>query len=164
MTTSLPGVAHEHHERLTTYVDTMPALGDSLLSAPTADLRIPIAEMDAFLAGVLIPHLETAEATLYPELERLMQNRHSMTPMRREHAEIRKLAGDFHAIGEDVAGHAPSLARSLALRRVVYRLYALLKVHLVEEDLYVRVVNSGVTAEVAELLAAALQHPVTAIV
>jgi len=160
MTSSLPRVAHEHHERLMQTVDRMPALGDAILGAKPADLKATIAEMDTFLSGTLVPHLESAEATLYPELERMMQNRHSMTPMKREHTEIRKLAADFHTVGQEFATLAPSLSRSLALRRVVFRLYALLKIHLVEEEMYVGVVNKGVTDEVAEMLAAALDHPV----
>lgn len=160
MTSSLPRVAHEHHEQLIHHVDTMPALGDILLTAKPAELRTPVAEMDAFLSGLLVPHLEAAERTLYPELERMLQNRHSMTPMRREHAEIRELVADFHRLGQQVAESHPSLARSLALRRVLFRLYALLKIHLAEEELYVGIVNHGVTADAAELLAAALAHPV----
>ena len=159
MTSSLPSVAHEHHERLMHGVDRMPALGDAILVAKPADLKTPIAEMDAFLSGTLVPHLEAAEATLYPELERMMQNRHSMSPMKREHEEIRKLVTDFHTVGQELVALAPSLARSLALRRVVFRLYALLKVHLAEEELYVGVENKGVTQEAADLLAAALKHP-----
>lgn len=160
MTSSLPRVAHEHHERLMQTVDRMPALGDAILGGKPDDLRTPVAEMDTFLSGVLVPHLESAEATLYPELERMMQNRHSMTPMKREHTEIRKLTADFHTLGVELTTLAPSLARSLALRRVVFRLYALLKIHLAEEELYVGIVNKGVTQEAADLLAAALEHPI----
>ena len=42
---------------------------------------------------------------------------------------------------------------------MIFRLYALLKVHLVEEELYVGIVNKGVTADVADVLAAGLDHP-----
>ena len=55
-----------------------------------------------FLTGPLLPHVEAAEQTLYPELERMYQNRHSMAPMRREHDEVRRLADDF--IEPDRAG------------------------------------------------------------
>ena len=54
----------------------------------------------------------------------------------------------------------PGRSRSLALRRIMFRLYALLKVHLAEEETYLGMVNNGVTDEVAEMLAAALDHPV----
>ena len=47
----------------------------------------------------------------------------------------------------------------IALRRSVFALYALLKVHLAEEDLYLKVVEKGVTEEVAGVLAVAMEHP-----
>jgi hypothetical protein len=162
MTSSLPRVAHEHHERLIHFVDTLPALGDDLMTASRDALRPRIAEADTFLSTTLVPHLEAAERTLYPELERMLQNRHSMTPMRKEHTEIRSLVSDFHRLGGQTDPGKPSLAHTLGLRRVVFRLYALLKIHLVEEELYVGIVNTGVTADVADLLATALDHPVAA--
>jgi hypothetical protein len=41
-------------------------------------------------------------------------------------------------------------------------LYALRKVHLVEEELYLHIVQSGVSEETATVLAAAMEHPVVA--
>ncbi len=161
MTTSLPLVAHEQHEILLHTVDTLPAFGDALVTASTAEIRPRVEEIDSFLSDILVPHMEAAERTLYPELERMLQNRHSMTPMRKEHDEIRALVAGLHRLGSSLDEPRPSLARTLALRRVVFRLYALLKVHLVEEELYVRVVNKGVTADVAELLAAGIAHPLS---
>ena len=42
---------------------------------------------------------------------------------------------------------------------MVFQLYALLKIHLAEEEAYMRIVEKGVTADVAEMLAAAMDHP-----
>ncbi len=159
MTSPLPRVAHEHHERLMEHVGEMPALGAMILSAPIEELRPRLTETSEFLNGLLIPHMEAAEATLYPELERMMQNRHSMAPMRREHAEIRRLVAEFARLEQAVGDKQPTLGRKVALRRVLFTLYALLEVHLVEEELYVPLVNHGVTDEAAEVLAAALKHP-----
>ncbi len=53
-----------------------------------------------------------------------------------------------------------TVGRAIALRRVVYQLYALLKIHLAEEEMYLRMIEKGVSAEVAEALAAAMEHPV----
>ncbi len=161
MTNSLPQVVHEHHERLMTMVDTLPALGDALMKDAPAVLVARFAETDTFFTSVLLPHLEAAEKAIYPELERMMQNRHSMTPMRHEHQQVRSLVADFHRLSAQLAAPSQSLSRKLALRRVIFQLYALLKIHLVEEELYVGIVNKGVTADVAEVLAAGLEHPVT---
>ncbi len=159
MTPSLPRVAHEHHERLMQHVDQMPALGAMILAAPMAELRPRLVELDEFLTGLLLPHLEAAEKTLYPELERMLQNRHSMTPMRREHAEIRRLVADFSRLVKGLDDARPHVGKAVALRRTLYPLYALLEVHLAEEELYVPIVNHGVTDEAAEVMAAALNHP-----
>ena len=110
MTASLPQVSLEHHDRLMRHVDAMTAVGDLVGVAPVAELRPRVDEVAEFVNGLLLPHMEAAEHTLYPELERMLQNRHSMTPMRREHDEIRKLVRG--------AGSSPGAAR---LRASPYR-------------------------------------------
>ena len=40
----------------------------------------------------------------------------------------------------------------------MFRLYALMKVHLAEEQLYVGIIDHGVSADAAEALAAAMEH------
>ena len=158
MTQTLPRVALEHHQRLMSHVDRLPALGDRIGSTPVAELRPQIEEVAAFLTGLLLPHMDAAERTLYPELERMLQNRHSMTPMRREHAEIRQLVEGLLRVQKDLGTGSLSTGQALALRRVIFRLYALLKVHLAEEQLYVGIVDHGVSPQAAEALAAAMDH------
>jgi iron-sulfur cluster repair protein YtfE (RIC family) len=159
MTPSLPHVAHEHHERLIEHVNEMPALGAMILTAPIEELRPRLTATSEFLNTLLMPHLEAAEATLYPELERMFQNRHSMAPMRREHAEVRRLVAEFTRLEKAVGDKRPTIGKTVALRRVVFTLYALLEVHLVEEELYIPIVRHGVTDEAAEIIAAAIDHP-----
>lgn len=159
MTQTLPQVGHEHHERLLVHVNQMPEVADRLLATTPGELRREVGEVREFLTGMLVPHIDAAEQTLYPELERMYQNRHSMTPMRREHAEVRRLVADFTKLAQQVdAGHV-SLGGNLALRRVIFQLYALLKIHLAEEAIYLRIVDHGVATDVADMLAAALNHP-----
>jgi hemerythrin-like domain-containing protein len=159
MTETLPRVAHQHHERLLHEVDRMPETGDLLLTGDAIDVRRAAHETGSFLTGTLIPHVDAAERSLYPELERMLQNRHSMAPMRREHAQLRLLVGDFARLTEQLDAGSIPLGRRLALRRVLFQLYALLKIHLAEEEAYLRVVDNGVSDDVADLLAAALDHP-----
>ena len=53
-----------------------------------------------------------------------------------------------------------TLCRVLVLRRVLFQLYALLKVHLAEEDAYLRILERGVSDDIADAVTAALAHPV----
>lgn len=159
MTETLPRVAHEHHERLLQHVDRMPGTGDQLLTADAVAVRQAANETSLFLSGTLIPHVDAAERALYPELERMLQNRHSMAPMRREHADLRRLVEDFARLTQQLDPGSIPVGKRLALRRVLFQLYALLKIHLAEEEAYLRVVDNGVSTDVADMLAAALDHP-----
>jgi len=160
MATTLPGVVHEHHERIMSHVDRMPATGDLIGTAATEAVRAQLGELVTFLTGTLIPHVDTAEQTLYPELERILQNAHSMTPMRREHAQIRRQVAELGLLRDAIADRPPTTREAVALRRSVFGLYALLKVHLAEEALYLHIVEQGVTEEVSGVLAAAMEHPI----
>ena len=160
MTQSLPQAAHEHHERILAHVDRMPEMADALLTARADDAKSEVASLFAFFEGTLLPHIDAAERSVYPELERMFQNRHSMRPMRDEHDEIRRLVGEFGTLSADVREGRMSLGRSLALRRVMFRLYALLKIHLAEEDAYLRIVERAGGSDSSEAIAAALEHPV----
>ena len=158
MTASLPQVSLEHHDRLMSHLDAIPADGAMLGSAPVAELRPRVDEVAAFLDGLLLPHMEAAERTLYPELERMLQNSHSMKPMRREHDEIRKLVAELVRLPGRLDAGPLHTGETVALRRVIFRLYAMLKVHLAEEQLYLGIIEHEVSPETAERLAAALDH------
>jgi hypothetical protein len=161
MTTSLPTVAHEHHARLLSHVDQMPALGELLLKGPASEVKTSVEEASEFLTNTLLPHIESAERVLYPELERMLQNRHSMTPMKREHIEVRRLVGAFARQGAGMDARAIGVGVRLATRRVLFQLYSLLKIHLAEEEAYLHIVEKGVGDEAADILAGALDHPVS---
>lgn len=158
MSATLTQVSHEHHERLNRHIDAMPVAGDMVGMAPTAALRDRVDEMAEFLEGLLIPHLEAAEGSLYPEFERLLQNRHSMAPMRREHVEIRELVAGLGELRRHLDDGPLHTGETVALRRVIFRLYAMLKVHLAEEELYLGMLEQGASEEEVARLTAALEH------
>ncbi len=158
MTSTLPQVSLEHHQRLTHHVDRMPAVADLIGTIPAAELAPHVDEVSTFLSDLLVPHMEAAERTLYPELERLLQNRHSMTPMRREHTEIRALVDDLLLRRAGLDGGHLTVADAIALRRVLFRLYAMLKVHLAEEQLYLGIIQHEVSADAGQALATAMEH------
>jgi len=158
MTAVLHHASLEHHDRLDRNLDQMPAVGDKIGTVPAAELSLAVDGICRFLSDLLLPHMAAAEQTLYPQLERLLQNRHSMTPMRREHEEIRGLIADLEQRRVNLhAGHLP-VGDAVALRRLWFRLYALLKVHLAEELLYERMIEHEVSDAVGQDLANAMEH------
>lgn len=159
--TSVSHAGHEHHERIDAALDGMPVLADMLDERPQPDaLGTRYAEMLAFATGTLLPHITVVEETLYPELDRLMQSRHSMVQMRREHEDIAALIARLGEFGEAIEADALGPAGSVGLRRVLYRLYALLKVHLAEEEEYLRVLDHNLSAAEQAELVKGLEHAV----
>jgi hypothetical protein len=150
---ALPTVGHQHHAALMPRVDELVKLADEL-DAPSADLGARLTDEHRFIVGQLVPHMEQAEATLYPELERLMQNRHSMTQMRREHVELRGMIDELGSLMD----HDLTLGVRLRLRRVLYRMFAILKIHLAEEEAYLGILDHNLTDEEQQALAQAMEH------
>jgi hypothetical protein len=116
----------------------------------------------AFVAGTLVPHMAAVEDALYGRLETLMGPRHTMAPMREEHGTVRGLIEELgrFQVHEDQCTWDEQ--EGLALRRALYRLHALLKVHLAEEEQYLAVLDRSLTDTEKDALARALDHPVGA--
>lgn len=153
MTHTLPRVVHEHHDELIRHVDALAEIADSIGSVPADELSQRLRAERSFVTGQLLPHMEQTEATLYPELERLLQNRHSMTPMRHEHEQLRRMTAELAEV-RTPAG----LGNQLRLRRILYRMYAVLKVHLAEEEAYVGLLQRNLSPEETDELARGLAH------
>lgn len=159
---TLPAVSHEHHDRLMAIVDELNAMadcsdGDCLDTSRLREARPAIAQIHHDLTTLLIPHMEAVEIAVYPTLERLLGDRWADAPMRQEHVEIRRLTGIIGHFVEHPEGH---LDRGVVLlmRRCLLRLYAILKSHLAEEELYEPILEDRLTDDEAAELAHSLDH------
>ncbi len=155
---SLPKTSHEHHERIEPHVDRLPVLAGMIGRATPAELAASFETEYGFVVGQLVPHMAAIETTLYGELERLMEKRHSMAPMRAEHEQLRRLVDSLGEYRARVASGSLAPEEQIGLRRVLYRLYSLLKVHLAEEELYLGVLDHNLSAEEKAILARGIDH------
>jgi hypothetical protein len=155
---SLPDASHEHHEQIEPHVDRLPELAEMIGRVTPEVFSSSFQEECSFIVGRLVPHMETIETTLYGRLELVMDKRHSMEPMRREHEQLRGLFASLCEYSELVADERLSEGDQVGLRRVLYRLYAMLKVHLAEEELYLGVLDRNLTAQEKDLLAQGIDH------
>jgi hypothetical protein len=106
----------------------------------------------------LIPHMETVDTAVYPTLERLVADRPINVPMAVEHQEIRPLVS---ALGKETS--ESSLERTdrstvLTLRRILLRLYVLLRTDLADEELYLPIFEDRLSPTYKAALARALEH------
>lgn len=155
---SLPDTSHEHHERIEPHVDRLPELAEMIGRVTPEAFSASFQEECSFIVGRLVPHMEAIETTLYGRLEDVMGRRHSMAPMRREHEQLRALFASLCEYSELVAAESMSPGDQVGLRRVLYRLFAILKVHLAEEEMYLAVLDHNLSPEEKHLLAQGIDH------
>jgi hypothetical protein len=155
---SLPETSHQHHELIKVHVDRLPALAEMLGVAPLEDVDQAMTEECRFIRAQMLPHMEAIETALYGRLEQVMEGRHSMAPMRREHDLLRELFASLCGYHDLVLEERLGSADEIGLRRVLYRLYAVLKVHLAEEELYLGVLERNLDAAEKDDLARGIDH------
>jgi iron-sulfur cluster repair protein YtfE (RIC family) len=155
----LPQTGHEHHERIRQHIDRLPELADMLEQRPVpAEFQQRFTTEYDFMTGTLWPHVEVVERNVYPELERLQQNRHSMAHLRREHEQLGNLIESIGGFMDRVdSGHLQS-ADAMSLRRLILQVYALVKTHVGEEEEYLRVLQANLSPDEQELVAVAMAH------
>lgn len=158
---SLRTTNEEHHARLLPHVDRLLTLAELVGHLDCAALHALFEEEYGFVTGQLVPHMETIEATLYDRIESVLDGRHSLVPMREEHRSIRKLVDELGRYRSHVDGCTWSAVEGMALRRALYRLHSLLKVHLAEEELYLEVLERSLTDAEKDRLARSLAHAMT---
>jgi hypothetical protein len=154
MTDTLPRVTHEHHDALIPHIDALAAVAEAIDKLPPEELAERLAAEHRFITSQLVPHMEQAETTVYAELERLLQNRHSMTPMRHEHDLVRHLVAEL----AELQTRSAEFGVRLRLRRILYRLYAILRTHLAEEEAYLAVLERNLSREEQDELARGMAH------
>ena len=145
------------HSRLMPHVDDLRVIADEAAGTTRDILMERLRAERVFLAAELLPHMTAVQEILYPSFERLMQNRHSMTPMSREHDRIRRLLETLGQLTQasGVPRVVPGSPWLLDVRTALYQLYALLKVHLAQEEMYAPILEHDLTeAQLAAIIGA----------
>jgi hypothetical protein len=155
---ALARTSREHLDRLIEHVERLPKLADEVGESSWPDLVTRIADEHDFLVSTLIPHMETVETAVHPELDRLMSCRLGMAPLEREHQEIRELIERLGQLSAAPTSHSLTTGETIELNRVLVKLYAIVKVHLREESLYVPILEHNLTPDQAEAIAVGLDH------
>jgi hypothetical protein len=155
---SLRDTSQEHHARLLPHVDRLLMLAEMVGTVDCSALHALFVDEYAFIVGQLVPHMKAIEGTLYGRLEQLMEGRHSMAPMRNEHEAMTHLIEELGRYRSHVEGCSWSAIEGMALRRALYRLHALLKVHLAEEELYLGVLDRQLSKDEKAQLARGIDH------
>ena len=101
-------------------------------AAPAAMTQVRHAH--ALLTGEIWPHENAEETDLYPALNRLLGGADPTAAMSRAHAEIAYQIARLGRLIADIGDRAPDEADIADLRGALYGLYAILRLHTVQED------------------------------
>jgi hypothetical protein len=155
---SLRTTSDQHHARLIPHVDRLLQLAEMVGHVECSSLHPMFDEEYRFITGSLVPHMEVIERTLYGRIEAELSGHHSLAPMREEHRTINRLVSELGRYRDHADECTWSAVEGMGLRRVLYRLHALLKVHLAEEELYLEVLERNLADSEKDTLARGLDH------
>jgi Hemerythrin HHE cation binding domain len=151
-------VGHQHHVELLPHVDQLRVLADGISVLGGAALKERLDAELIFIDKQLIPHMEMAERNLYPELNRLFEDPRAMAPMQREHLEVRRLIGEARAIKDRLPDGPVAVQEEMVLRRVLYRLFVMMRIHLFEEERYMAIIDRNASDPEVRSLVEGMRH------
>ncbi|MBI3647725.1 MAG: heavy metal translocating P-type ATPase [Actinobacteria bacterium] len=124
---------HEHRE-FAPQLAKVRSVADRLGELGPQELRAELHEVRWFLIERLPQHEAEEEAIVYPVVEKLMGGEDPMASMSRAHLEIAHLSRVFAQLLEDLPPEGPEPEDLMDLRRVMYGLHAILRLHFAQEE------------------------------
>lgn len=149
----------DEHQLLLPHIEHLRSVADDVGEVSPEALAESVDEVHRFLTEELIPHAEAEDAWLYSAVDRLVGEARATATMRRDHVEVRRLTAELAALGDRLSEEGLDAGLARELRRVLYGLYALVSVHFAkEEEVYVPLLEDGLSAEEAHELVQAMHH------
>jgi heavy metal translocating P-type ATPase len=122
------------HREFAPELQRIRSVADRLDAFAPAQARVELERIRWFLLERLPRHEQEEEAAVYPVVARLMGGEDPMGSMERAHMEIEHLARVFGHLVADVPEDGPTRADLVDLRRVLYGLHAVLRLHFAQEE------------------------------
>ena len=139
-------VAHyliDEHKELLPRIEELRIVADSVGDFPPHLLMRGVDKLFDFLINQLIPHAQAEEETLYPVVAKILGTPQATATMSRDHAEVSLLTGRVRVLRSQIVTSGLDADKAKELRRHLYGLYTLLKLHFAkEEELYLPMLDA----------------------
>lgn len=147
----------EEHAGLLPRIEDIRATADVAGVLGTATLVEELDTLLAFLRGHLVPHARAEEVALYPVVERVLGAPGSTATMSRDHVEVVRLVEELSEARDALAGGAAGRGAVVAVQRLLYGLYAVLRLHFAkEEEVYLPLLDAALSPEDADAMFAGM--------
>ena len=148
----------DEHKELFPSVDRIRQVTELIGEASIEEIRRGVEDVYDFLANHLKPHAEAEDTALYPVVQKVLGSPDATRTMSRDHVEIGRYIDELAALKKDIRGAALTSAQAQSLRRVLYGVYALVKVHFAkEEEVYLPILDQRLTPESAQEMFEAME-------
>jgi len=150
----------DEHKDLLENIDTLLRAADALEEETLTDsIRDALDDAYLFLTSELIPHSIAEDKALYPIIQRIMGSPLATETMTFDHREIESLIQQLVMQRSLIVHTKISRESANSLRRVIYGLYTLVKVHIAkEEDVYFPLLDVHLKPEEGEALYTAIDE------
>ncbi len=122
------------HREFAPELQRLRATADRLGTLPPHEVRRELEAVRRFVTERLPQHEVEEEAAVYPVVARLMGGEDPMSSMARAHIEIAHLARVYRQLLGDLPEDGPTPEDLMDLRRVLYGLHAILRLHFAQEE------------------------------
>jgi heavy metal translocating P-type ATPase len=133
-TTDVAERFRREHAEFAPEVQRIRSVADRLDTMSPAELHVELEAVRAFLCDRLPQHEEEEEAAVYPVVASLLGGEDPMSSMARAHVEISHLIRVYRQLLEDLPATGPDRDDLVDLRRVLYGLHAILRLHFAQEE------------------------------
>jgi iron-sulfur cluster repair protein YtfE (RIC family) len=149
----------EEHSELVPHIDALCTVADGIGDVPLIETRRGLDEAYIFLTRHLIPHAQAEDAALYPVVARAMGAPEATATMSRDHAAVGQLVDELATLRQEIGSGTLDHSGERSLRRVLYGLYALIRVHFAkEEEIYLPLLDDRLSAEDAAEMFEAMEE------
>ncbi len=147
----------DEHKGLLPKIELLKATADAIAEGPTAPFAQAVEGAYHFLMGHLLPHAKAEDKALYPVVAKVMGSPKATMTMSRDHAEVERLIEALERLLPGVQGKALNKSDAISLRRVLYGLHAIIKLHFAkEEEVYLPLLDASLNAAEAKAMFAAM--------
>ena len=122
------------HRNLRPDLDRLRVVADGLGSMPSDEAVAAVTDVHRFLIEDLLPHEEAEDRALYPAVAAVLGGTDPTGAMSRTHVEIAHLVRRLGRLLEDLPATGPDADDLAELRRLLYGLHAILRLHFAQED------------------------------
>jgi heavy metal translocating P-type ATPase len=122
------------HREFAPELQRLRATADRPHEYPPAEALAELEHVRWFLQERLVRHEQEEEAAVYPVVAQLMGGEDPMGTMERAHMEIEHLTRVYAHLLEDLPSEGPTVEDLVDLRRVLYGLHAILRLHFAQEE------------------------------